>query len=239
MMIRKEAYPKKLMDADYEEICFLSNPRLAELREKVALEIKQYFGDKRISVLEIGSGNGETTEYILNLLENARVVALDKDEGMVSRMHEKLGKYIDSGRLQVVCEDAFDYLKFLKDESFDCFTSSWTIHNFEKDRRRGLLNDVFRILKNKGLFVIMDKYYPDDSKEAEAYFDFIVKEYEKFVRDGKKDVFNELVAHEKADMGGNYIMREKESVKEMKSIGFKDVKIAGRILRESVLVAKK
>ncbi|MFH1802215.1 MAG: class I SAM-dependent methyltransferase [archaeon] len=237
-MVREEAYPKKLME-DYELIMDISNPEHPQLRKRVAEEINKHFAGEEISILEIGSGNGETTKFILEGVENAKVVAVDSDKGMTGRMGENLKKYVESGKLEIVRGDAFEYLRILKDESFDCFTASWTLHNFEKDRRECLLKDVFRVLKSKGFFIVLDKYYSEDPKKAQKDFDFVVKMYEKFVEMKRADLMKELIEHEKADMGEDYIMTEKTFTQVMGQIGFGEIRVVERAFRDSVFVAEK
>ena len=66
---------------------------------------------------------------------------------MVDRLKDNLKEYIANGRLVPICQDIFDYIKEIDDSFFDGVTSSWAIHNFVKDKRKYLLKEIFRTLK--------------------------------------------------------------------------------------------
>ena len=84
---------------------------------------------------------------------------------MLQRLKEDLKEYIDNKRLIPICEDIFCYLQKIKENSIDGFTSSWTIHNFHKDKRKELLKLIYKTMKPRGLFVNMDKYVQDDPEK--------------------------------------------------------------------------
>lgn len=236
--MREEEYPQHLV-SDYDTI-LLAFPKLSLLRKSLAQAISEYFADENIKILEIGSGHGESTEFILKKLPGVKIIAVDKNQEMVNDMKKKFNVEVERGAVEIICEDGLKYLEGTKSASIDCFTSSWTIHNFKKEVRQRLLHEVYRVLNDKSLVVIMDKYYSDDRIEAQKSFDAIVKIYRGIARKtGKIRLFEKLIEHEVEDRSEELIMREKESIEIMKKIGFRDIKILDRVGRDAVLVARK
>jgi tRNA (cmo5U34)-methyltransferase len=228
--MKSEVYPNAMIE-EYSEL-LKAYPEHYKLREKVAEIFKEYFKDTPRVILDIGCGAGETAQYILENNSNIKVIALDIDERMINRLKENLNKHIESGRLIPICQDIFDYIKTINESFFDGVTSSWTIHNFTKDKRNALLKDIFRILKSKGIFVNMDKYVFDDAYKEQQSFDEVV---DKLKLVPNKTVSNIAIQHEEDDRHSDIIMKEQESLIELKQIGFKHINFDIRIGRETVL----
>lgn len=229
--MKAEVYPKALLE-DYETLTG-AYPQHFKLREKVADILRDHFkNSKKVIIADIGCGTGETTGYILKQTSIAKVVAIDNDEGMIERLKDNLKEYVVNGRLIPVCRDIFDYIKKVDTSFFDGITSSWTIHNFTKNKRNDLLKEIFRTLKPKGIFVNMDKYVFDDPKKERQSFDEAVKKLKLI---SNKAISDTAIKHEEDDRHPNIIMKELESASEMKGIGFRNLRFYLRIGRETVM----
>lgn len=236
--MKKEIYPQKLIN-DYD-LLLSAYTELYKLREKVAETIKQHLDNsKKPIILEIGCGTGETTEVILKQTANIKIIAVDIDASMISKLNQNLKIFIANGRLKSICQDVFEYIQKLADASFDGLTSSWAIHNFDKNKRNILLHEIYRILKPNGIFVNMDKYVLDSPLEEQKSFNKVVKQLNKISKLGRPDIAELAIRHEDEDRHPEYIMKEKESIKLMQEIGFKNIKILKRINREAVLFCLK
>lgn len=64
------------------------------------------------SVLEIGPGHGALTERLL--ATGAKVIAVEKDDGLFSELGTTFNKQIEEGRLELVHGDILDYVPKLK-----------------------------------------------------------------------------------------------------------------------------
>jgi ubiquinone/menaquinone biosynthesis C-methylase UbiE len=227
--MKSEAYPGAMAE-EYE---YLINfyPEHYRLREKVAELLGDHFKQQKALIIDIGCGTGETTEYILKQTK-LKVIAIDNDEHMIKRLKEKFSNYIAEKRLIPICQDIFTYIKEIQTGSFDGVTSSWTIHNFTKKERFILLREIFRILKPNDIFVNMDKYVFDDPTEERKSLEEMIAKLRKIPN---KSLSETAIQHEEDDRHPDIIMKELESVSEMKKIGFKDVKFHMRIRRETVM----
>jgi len=229
--MKKEIYPQKLID-DYDLI-LSAYPDLFKLRELVAQTIGRYFKDNQeVTLLEIGAGRGETTQYILKQTANLKIIAIDEDPNMAKSLIHNLKQYITNDRITVIEQDIFNYIKDIEDRSLDCVASSWTIHNFKKEKRQELFGEIYRVLKPQGLFVNMDKFVADNPIKEQKSFDEVANRLNKI---SDHDIAKAAIRHEDEDRHPDYIMKTKESIRIMKEIGFKKVKILKRINREAVL----
>jgi len=234
--MKEEVYPGEMINK-YDLLLAEAYPEHYKLRIEVA-ELLQGHLEKieKAKIIDIGCGKGETLEYILKLLTNVEVVAIDIDEKMISGLEEHLREYIQNGQLTPVRQDIFEYIKGVESESLDGITSSWTIHNFTKSERKKLLEEIFRTLKPGGIFVNMDKYVFDDpQKEKESLAAAI--ENLKAVPD--KEISEIAIQHEEDDRHPDIIMKEQESAREMEQIGFRDIKFHSRVGRETVMACEK
>ena len=208
-------------------------PKHFKLRENVARIFRDYFkNSKKNIIIDIGCGTGETTKYILKQNPTIKIIAIDNNQQMINQLKDNLKEYIDNGQVIPICQDIFDYIKDVDTSFFDGITSSWTIHNFTKSKRNYLLKEIFRTLKPNGIFVNMDKYVSDDSKEEQQSFDEFVKKM-KLIPD--KTVSNVVIKHEDEDRHPEIIMKKSESTSEIKEIGFRNICFHMNVGRETVM----
>jgi 16S rRNA (adenine1518-N6/adenine1519-N6)-dimethyltransferase len=77
----------------------------AALRAMVeAAKISEGTGGENFTILEIGPGKGALTEALLE--HNARVIAVEKDDRLITVLQEKFKEKITSGQLQISHDDA-------------------------------------------------------------------------------------------------------------------------------------
>ena len=230
--MKTEAYPKKLLGG-YKQL-MQAYPEHYKLRENVAGILKDYFNDsKKGTIIDIGCGTGETTKYILKQNPEIKIIAIDNSEQMISGLKDNLKDYIANGRVIPICQDIFDYIKEVDTSSFDGIASSWTIHNFTKNKRNYLLKEIFRTLKPEGIFVNMDKYVSDDPREEQQSFDEFVRGKKLSISD--KSILNTVIKHEDEDRHPDIIMKKLESKVEMKDVGFRDIQFHKEVGREIVM----
>jgi predicted O-methyltransferase YrrM len=99
-------------------------------------------------VLELGSGTGLSTAWLLDGMDTAsRLTTVDNDEALLTILKRHLGT---DPRLNVVCADGDDFLHSLRDERFDLiFADTWA----GKYRH---LHAALNRLNTGGLYVIDD-----------------------------------------------------------------------------------
>lgn len=244
-MTEQDRYKGKLND-EYKLI-MRAWPHERDLRletAKIIAESIQSFSSP-INIIELGSGSGETTAFILEELKKekrlsgVKFVSIDLDESLINNQKEMLREYTDTGVLEVLAEDGINSLKQTPTESVDIFTASWFLHNFKKPQREEMLREIYRTLKQTGMFVVMDKYVPDDPALEKKLFDEQIQRFDLFQDAGQPDLYKEMVSHENEDRSPDLIMKLVETTDVMTKIGFKNPTLVKRYLRDGILVAKK
>jgi len=233
-------YDKKIND-EYELI-LSTIPHHTALREKLVDQIVEYLENKTgpLSILEFGSGRGETLIMLLsklkqeNLLNRVEITSIDYDKNVLLEQEETIKSNFEV-KIKFIPINIFEYLKTVPDKSFDICTSAWTLHNFPKTERKTILISLHKILKNGGLLAFMDKYVPDDSKLENELFMNQINEFNKLPL--KKENLSALLEHEHKDRSPEYIMKKQESLEVLSEIGFKNSAYTASISRDAVLIA--
>lgn len=233
-------YDKKIND-EYELI-LRTIPHHNLLREKLVDRIVEYLEDrnKPLSILEFGSGRGETLIILLsklkekNLLDKVEITSIDYDKEVLVKQEEAISSNFNVA-IKFIPIDIFEYLKNASEKSFDVCTATWTLHNFPEAERKILLTSLYTILKKDGLLAIMDKYVPDDPKLEYQLFMNQITEFTKLPL--KKENLSALLEHEHKDRSPEYIMKRQDSLEEISEIGFKNPVYVTSTRRDSVLIA--
>jgi len=237
-MIDKRFYGKAGGEYDLFK---LACPHYEELHKTLGETLREAFesSDKEsIIVLEIGCGTGFTTEIILKSDPRIKVIAVDNEEVMINQAKRLLSDYSSEGRVTFVHEDCLGYLKSLQENSVDAFVSGFTLHNFDQDFRSELIIELFRVLRNGGLFINADKYAQESKKEHQKELDWQLKQFnDKFSEINRADLKEEWTKHYLEDNDNSTIMNESEAIKKMQMAGFVDVRKIYRKHMEAIMVA--
>ncbi len=193
-----------------------------------------------IHILEVGCGPGFSTKRLLKLDGRLKVTAVDNEKVMIRQARKNLKRFVEEKRVRLVFKDGLEFLKGQKSGSFDLFVSEFTLHNFQDDYREEVLREIFRILKQGGSFFNLDKYAHDDEKRHQKALSWQLRKFkEVYPNIGRDDLAEEWTKHYLEDEKPRIIMRESESKKLMRIIGFKRVRIIARKRMEAIMVAEK
>jgi ubiquinone/menaquinone biosynthesis C-methylase UbiE len=227
---------------DYD-ISTIGIPHRMELQQKITDVIKKSFKNSKIhviSVVEIGCGTGQTTTAILESDKRVHVSAVDNEPSMIKQAKIFLKEFIDTERVKLIEKDALNFLKKQHSNSFDVFASAFTLHNFRRNFRNKILKEIFRVLKKDGIFVNADKYALDDILAHKKTLNWQLNRFKtEYSKINRQDLVEEWTNHYLEDDKPDIIMKELESFKIMKELGFKDSGIIFRKQMDAVLVAKK
>lgn len=131
-------------------------------RKKV---VKMIAGKKPESILDIATGTGDLAIKFASKTDASKIVGLDLSEGMLSVAKKKLNSTSFSNKVTFVQGDS-EALPF-EDNTFDAITVSFGIRNFE-NLEKGL-SEILRVLKPKGLFVILETSVPTKTPFKQGY----------------------------------------------------------------------
>lgn len=128
--------------------------RYDELQEETARAAE---GVEAGTILELGTGTGETARRVLELHPGARLVGVDASEEMLAVARESLPEAeLHPQRL----EDP------LPEGPFDLVFSALAVHHLDGAGKRDLFRRVAAVLQPGGRFVLADVIVPDDAAEA-------------------------------------------------------------------------
>jgi ubiquinone/menaquinone biosynthesis C-methylase UbiE len=225
------------------ELFKLGCPHFEKLEKKVGEVIKKKFKNKKlkeINAVEIGCGPGYTTLIILNSDKRLKIISIDNEKVMINQAKIILKDLIKKDRVKLIHEDALKYLKKQKDNSFDVFASGFTLHNFSDKYRRKVLIEIYRVLRQEGIFVNADKYALDNKREHRESLKWQLNQFKKeYSKIKREDLTREWSKHYLEDERKDILMKELDSIKFMNKIGFKNTKIMLRKKMDAVLFAVK
>jgi tRNA (cmo5U34)-methyltransferase len=106
--------------------------------------------------LDLGAGDGATTELVLGELPDAHAVLLDFSEPMLARAQVRLEPF--AGRWQEARGDLMDagWASAVVPGPYDLAVSSLAIHHLPPARKRALFTELFALLAPGATFVNMD-----------------------------------------------------------------------------------
>jgi tRNA (cmo5U34)-methyltransferase len=106
--------------------------------------------------LDLGGGDGASTELVLDELPDAHAVLLDFSEPMLARARARLERL--GGRWQLVRGDLMDsgWASEIPRARYDLAVSSLAIHHLPAARKRALFAELFALLAPGATFVNMD-----------------------------------------------------------------------------------
>ena len=123
------------------------------------------------NILDIATGTGDLA---INLIETSatEIIGLDISDGMLEVGRKKIKSKSLDGIIKMVIGDSED-LPF-EDNTFDAITVAFGVRNF-MNLEKGL-SEILRVLKPKGIFVILETSVPTKTPFKQGY-----KLYSKFI----------------------------------------------------------
>lgn len=126
------------------------------LQEKV-LEASR--GRRVDSILELGTGEGETARRLLAEYPEARLHGIDSSEAMLSGARKRL----PMGRVELTQQDLSEELPA---GPFDLVITALAVHHLEGRDKAVLFERVASVLADEGRFVLGDVVVPEDPADA-------------------------------------------------------------------------
>ena len=211
-----------------------------ELEQQVGRAIARHGrGRGPMTVLDLGCGTGFTAAAILARSPKTRLIALDNEPQMTRQASKNLREWVRAGLVLVKRADALSWLRRARTGSLDAVGSVFTIHNLERGYRSRLLREIRRALKPGGLFVNADKYALAPKPQAKVLRAQIARYFDVLVPLGRHDLFDEVVRHYMADEGPDRVMRESDSVRELRALRFSSNRRVFRRGMDAVYLAVK
>lgn len=117
-------------------------------------------------VVELGPGTGVyTQEILLRLRSDARLVALERDVGLVRLLRERF----NDPRLRVICDSAENLRDHLGDGATEVVVSGLPLTSLGGVVRRRVLTEIVRVLAPGGTALVL-QYSPKIQAELGRFF---------------------------------------------------------------------
>ena len=230
-----------IIGKDYQMLKLIC-PFATEMSRLVGESVAEFcrLSNNAVQVVELGGGTGITTLSILSASEQLSVLSIDNEPTMQNQAKQSLSSWVDSGRLAFSGDDALTALRALPSESMDLLATAYTLHNFQADYRKQVLQEIFRILKPGGRFINGDRYALDDLSTHTRCTQQEVAGYFKVLKDiNRLDLLENWIIHLFNDESENHIMRESVALKQLQEIGFKQIELKLRLEVNALLIAVK
>jgi L-threonylcarbamoyladenylate synthase len=154
--------------ATYEEMIREDLPDYDRLQEEIVVastpartERSAARGGHVRSILELGTGTGETAARLLARHAGATLVGVDESEAMLSVARERL----DPARARAVVGRLQDPLP---EGRFDLVASALCVHHLSGEEKRDLFQRIHSALNHGGRFVLGDVVVPEDASAVTA-----------------------------------------------------------------------
>jgi tRNA (cmo5U34)-methyltransferase len=111
------------------------------------------------SILDLGTGTGETLARVLPLHPSAQVIGMDESDGMLDVARTRLQGY--DVELRVA-----DLLDELPEGPFDLVVSALAVHHLDGPGKETLFRRVAAVIRPGGRFILGDVIVPEDVSAA-------------------------------------------------------------------------
>jgi len=142
--------------ATYAEFIRVEIPRYDYLQESIATAAASVAA---ASILDLGTGTGETLARVLKRHPSAHVIGMDESDGMLEVARRRLEEYDVTLRVA-------DLLDELPPGPFDLVVSALAVHHLDGAGKATLFGRVAAALRPGGRFVLADVILPDDASSA-------------------------------------------------------------------------
>jgi len=117
-------------------------------------------------ILDLGCGTGNLTILLSKLLySDCNIIGVDISHGQIAQAKKKLGNNSSNLTFKVMDAKSLDF----KDENFNIVIISAALHEMDKNERLDVLCEIYRVLKNSGIFLIFEHHEPSNSFLRIAY----------------------------------------------------------------------
>lgn len=143
-------------DVELEEMGDFFTRRISDYEEHMAIwsrayqRFAQFLPSNVKNILDLGCGTGLELDEIWKMNPDIEVVGVDLCQSMLDKLREKHSEK----KLQMICEDYFQY--DFGTEKWDAVISFESFHHFFPKQKRELYNKIYQSLKKGGLFILGD-----------------------------------------------------------------------------------
>jgi tRNA (cmo5U34)-methyltransferase len=183
-MSQEEGWKSREAAIHYSQIADILLPGREEILAIIA-EMATSFVSGPPKILDLGCGYGDVTNAILNLNPQASVFMVDFSDEMLKQSAER---FKENRNIRIIRHDLNEgILGSLATEKFDAVVSCFALHHIEFAHRVKLYTDIYKILKEDGLFINGDRFKGDSPAIDQWEFDNWIKWMAKQIKGKGRD----------------------------------------------------
>jgi tRNA (cmo5U34)-methyltransferase len=149
---------------DYDNLIQKLIPNYKQMHKIAIGKILQTKPGRRLAVLDLGVGTGQTALELLNKHPGSRIMGVDISPHMLSQSRLRLQSY--SKRIELMEQDIAN-LKV--QDKYDACVAILSVHHLDEQQKQQLFEKVWTLLKKNGIFVIADIVKFETKKETKHY----------------------------------------------------------------------
>jgi len=154
-----------------------------DIATSLLTSIVKNFSFNNMKILDLGCGKGNVSKML------SEQVNKKLDITNVDYSKDMLKDFIGSGK--IINNDIINYVD-KNEQKFDCIISFLTMHFIHPKKRVELINNIIDLVDEKGIFIMLEKFYQED-----AISSFISKDVyylEKIKSISNKEAYEKLVS---------------------------------------------
>jgi ubiquinone/menaquinone biosynthesis C-methylase UbiE len=218
------------------DIAIQGIPHYWECLNEVFKEIEKELqsNDDILYVLDLGSGSGNLVSLLGENLMRMFYTAVDHDPQMIERFRSK---FLNSG-VHLANADILEFLVSLPSHSVDLIVNTWTFHNWQIGYRKKVFKEVYRVLKNGGKLIMVDKITSQDEIQHQSSLYWQLNFINEIFR-GDLKLMNAYIEHYLVDDTHEIRFTEHELYNLIQTVGFVSNSILARRMLELICVITK
>lgn len=200
--------------ACFDDMLSRSIPDYNTMR-KLTLDITEpYIQDNNFSMLDLGCSNGINLDMFINKYLNKGIyIGIDTSTEMIKSAEEKLNKY--DVQIKLINDDVINIENYTYSK-YNLITSILTVQFVPIEKRPQLLSTIYKMMKNKGVFILVEKIlqpiFEFDSLYVDRYYK--IKQENGYTRE-------QILAKKKSLEGVLVPNTHNGNIELLESVGFK------------------
>jgi len=147
---------------DYEVALLVEDPHYQDAQQILLAEISRIARNTNVNILEIGGGSGLFTLKLASSLRNADVTVIEPDEEWFEVLKTR------ASMLPNITPELCTIEQFMgNNRAYDICCASFAFHHIPYENQQDSIRKIYKLLKSKGHFVIVDKFIPTFKNEYE------------------------------------------------------------------------
>ena len=212
---------------DYDELIKKLIPKYTEMHSLV-VQLVDFPEDKKLFILDLGVGTGQTALSLLQKFSNANLDGIDISPKMIEQAKIRLKNFLDKITFS---EQDIKNLKITK--SHDACVAVLSIHHLNENQKPKLFRKIFDNLNEDGIFIIGDIIKFDSEKvtreKEEEWRNFLIKNL------GEKEGQYWFENYQEEDLPSSV----SNQLKWLKQVGFKEAKCIWEYMNYAVFFGRK